>query len=418
MVRGRFYKQTGRSSGATTTPAASRRSGPRGSTSRVTASSRRSGAAWPACAPCWTLTPVERAPPRLPQTFKLGRARRRHDYTYEQYTLAGVAHLERVRVRRDGEPDGRVLSRRVQCRSYWVLPKSTSRAWASIGASDRGGTASPRWTAGRAFSSLIQRAKLGKSASETPYRSWPRRRAGSGCRRSYTRSRRGTAPARAGNRARRTRASPRCEALDRVGQLVRGVVGEVVELAQRGPHVSRLEEHPLEDLRPASGVAREQPAGLLGQVRQDGARLEHREVTALMIDDRGNPVVGADAKEVRGELLTSPEVHQAHRVGQTELLEGDRDLVTVGCSRRVEVDPCGGFDDLAQRSVARVVESIRSLASLERADCLRLRPFSDYSSSWSAPTNPCSPCREGACGPSWRRGPLRSRCLRGVRATT
>src|SRR5437867_7213060 len=85
------------------------------------------------------------------------------------------------------------------------------------------------------------------------------------------------------------------EALDRIGDLLRRVVREVVELPGHGAEVRDLPGDPLEHLVPAADVARQEPARLLGEVLENRGALEDRQRIAaarrIVVDDRRHAVV-------------------------------------------------------------------------------------------------------------------------------
>ncbi len=119
--------------------------------------------------------------------------------------------------------------------------------------------------------------------------------------------------------------------------LLREVAEEHVRLSHHRADAAHLEHEPLHHQRTALRVGGQQPAGLLGEVDQDRAGLEHCEVAGLAIDDGGDAAVGRNPEELRALLLEPREVDHVHRVGQLELLEGDRDLVAVGGGGGVQV---------------------------------------------------------------------------------
>src|SRR5207244_160228 len=67
------------------------------------------------------------------------------------------------------------------------------------------------------------------------------------------------------------------EPIDRVGDLLGGVVGEVVQLPGDGTEIRDLPGHPLEHVVPAADVARQEAAGLLGEVLEAPTALEARD---------------------------------------------------------------------------------------------------------------------------------------------
>jgi hypothetical protein len=88
-------------------------------------------------------------------------------------------------------------------------------------------------------------------------------------------------------------------------------------------------------------LGREELAGLLGEVDENGAGLEHREVAVVAVDDRGDAAVRINFEEPRLLLVALRERELLDGVLEAHLLEGDRDLVAVGGGCRVEVDHAG-----------------------------------------------------------------------------
>src|SRR5262249_57689701 len=92
----------------------------------------------------------------------------------------------------------------------------------------------------------------------------------------------------------------------------------------------------------AGDCAGEEQAGVAGEVLEDGARLEERERRAtavrLVVDDRRHAVVGADAQEIRLELLAASEVDGDGAIREPALLEHDAGLPAVRCRPIVEID--------------------------------------------------------------------------------
>ena len=124
-------------------------------------------------------------------------------------------------------------------------------------------------------------------------------------------------------------------ALDSVRDLLHRVVGEVVVLAEHRPGAAHLEHHPLQAGITPHRISRDQLAsGLLGQIDQDGSRLEQLQriaVRSLGIDDHGNAVVRRDREEFRPELVALADVDRDDLVGQRQFLQRDMLLVAVGC---------------------------------------------------------------------------------------
>ncbi len=131
-------------------------------------------------------------------------------------------------------------------------------------------------------------------------------------------------------------------AIDGVGQLVLRIVRKVVVLAGHRPEPAHLPEQPLDRFGAASHVARDELAGLVGEIEQDRARFEHRDRLAAaggrVVDQRRDAVVGRHRQKVRLELLALADVHRLDVVGEAGLLEEDRDLVAVRRRPIVEVE--------------------------------------------------------------------------------
>src|SRR5581483_9648824 len=80
---------------------------------------------------------------------------------------------------------------------------------------------------------------------------------------------------------------------------------------------------------------------LVGEVEQDRAGFEKRErlsAGAVVVDDRRDPVVRADAQELRFELVALPYVDGMNAVLETGFLERDVNLVSVRGGPGIDVD--------------------------------------------------------------------------------
>src|SRR2546428_4202499 len=82
---------------------------------------------------------------------------------------------------------------------------------------------------------------------------------------------------------------------------------------------------------------REDPPRLLGEVDEDGARLEEREA-GLAVDDRRDLAVRAERDELGPELLARADVDGVDGVLEAAFLEHDGDLAAVRRRPSVEVD--------------------------------------------------------------------------------
>ncbi|MCY1420937.1 hypothetical protein D9M71_365750 [compost metagenome] len=122
--------------------------------------------------------------------------------------------------------------------------------------------------------------------------------------------------------------------------ILAGEFVEEAELAEHRADAAHLEHQPLDAFVAAGGVLRDQLAGLLRQVDEDGAGLEQRQraaVRPLGVDDRGNLVVRVEGEEFRRHLVVALEAHQVRLVGQAGLFQHDRDLDAVGRRQGIEL---------------------------------------------------------------------------------
>src|SRR5713101_5140976 len=125
----------------------------------------------------------------------------------------------------------------------------------------------------------------------------------------------------------------------------------MVDLAGHRPEPAHLPHQPFEHRHLAPHVAlRPELAGLLAEINEDRAGFENadrRTARAVAVDDRRDPVVGADLEEIGLELLALADIHRLYRIGQPHFLERDADLAAV---RRV---PGPQFDAHRRVSSAR-----------------------------------------------------------------
>jgi len=106
---------------------------------------------------------------------------------------------------------------------------------------------------------------------------------------------------------------------------------EEADLAQHRPQAADLPVQPFQHLVALRAGGRQQLAGLLGQVGEDGAALEnaHRLAVRVGVDDGGNLVVGRDGEEGRLELRILAEVDGLYGVRNAQLFEHDGNLAAV-----------------------------------------------------------------------------------------
>ncbi len=119
-------------------------------------------------------------------------------------------------------------------------------------------------------------------------------------------------------------------------------MAEMVVLPGHRPEPAHLPEQPLHALGAAAQVGRQEFAGLLGEIEQDGAGLEHRERRAaarrIVIDDGGDAVIGRDFQELAIELFAFSDVDRNDFILKPRLFEEDRDLMAVGGGPVIDVD--------------------------------------------------------------------------------
>ena len=133
------------------------------------------------------------------------------------------------------------------------------------------------------------------------------------------------------------------EAVDRVLDLDRRVGVEVAESAAEVRRAAHLPEQPGQTFGPRR-ASRHQRAELLGQVHQDGARLEHADRRlAAAIQERGDLRVRVHLDEPAAELIAVVDLDQPRVVLRAavpelqQLLEHHGDLHPVGRRQRVEL---------------------------------------------------------------------------------
>src|SRR5258708_18652334 len=100
----------------------------------------------------------------------------------------------------------------------------------------------------------------------------------------------------------------------------------------------RDKEKPGQKLRPLLWRAQEPPC-LLGQIEQNGGRVEDPRFTAprpVGVDDGGDLAVRIDLTEYRQVLLALAGIDRDYFVGQGRLFQEERDLCRIG--RRVEIE--------------------------------------------------------------------------------
>src|SRR6185503_11006470 len=108
---------------------------------------------------------------------------------------------------------------------------------------------------------------------------------------------------------------------------------EMIVLPGHRPESAHLPEQPLHHVVALVRLGRQELAGLLAEIEQNGASLEHRDRRAaargLMIEDRRDAVVGRHLEKMRLELFSLPDIDRKNLVWRAGLFEKNRDLVAV-----------------------------------------------------------------------------------------
>src|SRR5438552_354655 len=130
-------------------------------------------------------------------------------------------------------------------------------------------------------------------------------------------------------------------AVARVFDLLGRVLQEMVRLPEHRADVPHLEHGPLHHLPAVAQVARQELAGLGGEVEQHRARLGERErlpARAFLVDHRRDLVIGRDGEEFRLELVTRSNIDGMNFIFETSFLQHDVNLVAIGRGPCIEVD--------------------------------------------------------------------------------
>jgi hypothetical protein len=116
-------------------------------------------------------------------------------------------------------------------------------------------------------------------------------------------------------------------------QFLDRVIAEVIVLPGHRTKAAHLPEQPLDRLGAAAQVVADEFAGLVGEIEQNGAGLEHRDRCAaagrIVVDDGWDAVVRRHRQELRLELLTLADIDRDELVRQSGFFEENRDFVAV-----------------------------------------------------------------------------------------
>jgi selenophosphate synthetase-related protein len=102
-----------------------------------------------------------------------------------------------------------------------------------------------------------------------------------------------------------------------------------------------LKNHPFERQVALASALGNEPIRLVGKVEQHGAGFEHRDrfaAGAVVVDDGGDLVVRVDGKVCGRLLFAFGEVDPVQCVRESELVEGDEELLAIGGRPSVRVD--------------------------------------------------------------------------------
>jgi hypothetical protein len=131
-------------------------------------------------------------------------------------------------------------------------------------------------------------------------------------------------------------------AVDRVRNFAWRVDSKMVVLSGHRSQAAHLPEQPFRRNLAAAYILRQEAADLVGEVTQDGPRLEHADrfaaVGRCVVDDRRHSVVRRDGKEVGLELIAGADVDRVDPVIQSRFLQEHRYLVAVRRRPVVKVD--------------------------------------------------------------------------------
>ena len=131
-------------------------------------------------------------------------------------------------------------------------------------------------------------------------------------------------------------------ALDRIRDLVGRILREVVVLSGHRTKAAHLPEQPFQCVGAAARVARQEPAGLFGEIDKDRPAFKNGQrrttVGGRMVDDGRHAVVRCDLQEIGLELLALADIDRHDAIGMACLFQKDGDLVPVGRRPIVKVD--------------------------------------------------------------------------------
>src|ERR1700733_3376052 len=163
--------------------------------------------------------------------------------------------------------------------------------------------------------------------------------------------------------------------LDRVRDLFRRILREMVILTRHRSEPSHLPEQPFHDYDAIAQAVRQISAGFVGKIDEDGAGLEDRKRIApilwAVIDDRRHAIVRGNRQKFRPKLLTLADIDGHDPIRKPGLLKEDRDLVAIRRGPIVEIDHRFAFrlsGGLSSASAGRTTPSIMARSGLVRAN--------------------------------------------------
>ena len=160
----------------------------------------------------------------------------------------------------------------------------------------------------------------------------------------------------------------RREAFDRERLWLRRLALEEARLPEGWPETGRVEEQLLKYKCAARAGLRQQLAGALGKMHEDGGRFRQHQTAAerVLVDQHGHLAVRAQRTERRRLLLAAAHIDGVERVVEPQLLERDRHLDAVGGRERIDVE----HDQCPSTARATPLRRIEAASTIKAADGL------------------------------------------------
>src|SRR5262245_52287818 len=131
-------------------------------------------------------------------------------------------------------------------------------------------------------------------------------------------------------------------AIYRIGELLVGVVSEVMILSKHRAEITHLPKKPLHNFRAATQIVGQKLAGLLGEILKNSAGLEDADGLAaagrIVVHYCRNAVVGGNRQKLRLKLISLTDVDWLDGIGETGFFQKYRDLMSVGRCPVVDIN--------------------------------------------------------------------------------